>query len=43
MTALEHRIRRNLGAFERRAADDGVRRRAAVAVTVLDPEARRGC
>ena len=37
MASLEHRIRRNLAAFARRAApDDGVRRRAAVAVCVLD-------
>jgi 8-oxo-dGTP pyrophosphatase MutT (NUDIX family) len=34
---LERRIRRNLAAFERRAApDDGALRRAAVAVTVLE-------
>jgi 8-oxo-dGTP pyrophosphatase MutT (NUDIX family) len=37
VASLEHRIRRNLAAFTRRAApDDGVRRRAAVAVCVLD-------
>jgi len=40
MEPLDTRIRRNLGAFARRAADDdGVRRRAAVAVCVLDAEA----
>jgi 8-oxo-dGTP pyrophosphatase MutT (NUDIX family) len=33
---LEARIRRNLAAFERVAAEDGALRRAAVAVTVLD-------
>jgi 8-oxo-dGTP pyrophosphatase MutT (NUDIX family) len=34
--ALEERIRRNLAAFDRRAAGDGDLRRAAVAVTLLE-------
>jgi 8-oxo-dGTP pyrophosphatase MutT (NUDIX family) len=34
--ALEDRIRRNLAAFDRRAAGDGDLRRAAVAVTLLE-------
>ncbi len=36
MERLEARIRRNLGAFDRVAVQDGGLRRAAVAVTVLD-------